>query len=174
MSRLTPLEIQRTTFPRKLRGLDPDSVREFLGKIAEQIEEEARTRGELRAQLAGTQQQIEELQKRIETLTQALPAAQRTAETTLANAAAQAQRVVTEAETLAARIVDDAARRGENIELLTSQLRGRRRAARADLKRLAELLEGAARDDEATEAREAETPTVTLLRRRPRETKEER
>jgi cell division initiation protein len=174
MSRLTPLEIQRTSFPHKLKGLDPEAVREFLGQIAEQIEEEARTRGELRGQLARTQQQIEDLQARIETLTEALPAAQRTAETTLANAESQAQRIVAEAEALAARIVEDAARRGENIELLISQLRGRRRAARADLKRLAELLEGAARDDEAAEAREADTPTVSVLRRRPREAKEER
>jgi len=174
MSRLTPLEIQRTSFPHKLKGLDPEAVREFLGQVAEQIEEEARTRGELRGQLARAQQQIEEMRERIDTLTAALPAAQRTAEATLANAEAQAQRVVAEAEALGARIVDDAARRGENIELLISQLRGRRRAARADLKRLAELLEGAARDDEAAEDREAETPTVAVLRRRPREAKEER
>jgi len=174
MSRLTPLEIQRASFPRKLKGLDPDAVREFLGQIAEQIEDEARSRGELRGQLARAQQQVEDYRQRTDALNEAMVAAQRTAEATIAKAEADAQRVVAEAEALADRIVDAAAHRAENIELLVSQLRSRRRAARADLKRLAELLEGASRDDEAAEAREGETPTVAVLRRRPREAREER
>jgi cell division initiation protein len=174
MGRLTPLEIQRTSFSRKLRGFDPDAVREFLGQIADQIEDDARMRGELRGQLARVQQQIEELRGQLAAMSETLPAAQRTAEAAIANGQAEAQRIVAEAETLAARIVDDAAARAENIEVLIAQLRGRRRAARSDLKRLAELLDGAARDDEGFEARENDAPTVTILRRRPRGATEER
>jgi DivIVA domain-containing protein len=37
MNRLTPLEIQRATFPRRLQGFDPDAVREFLSQLAEQF-----------------------------------------------------------------------------------------------------------------------------------------
>ena len=43
---------RRLSFARRWRGLDPDAIRDFLGEIAEQLEEEARTRGELRAQIA--------------------------------------------------------------------------------------------------------------------------
>ena len=59
-------------------------------------------------------------------------------------------------------------------ELVIGQLRTRRRAARADLKRLVEVLGGSVRDDEAAEQRESEEPTVSFLRRRPTDAKGER
>ena len=174
MSRLTPLEIQRATFARRLRGLDADAVREFLGELAEQLEDEARNRGELRAQLARLTQETEEHRRRADAVNEALVAAQRTADATIARAEAEAQRIIADAESLSERMVDDAARRAENIELVINQLRGRRRAARADLKRLVEVLGGAARDDEAAEQRDNEAPTVSFLRRRPGDARGER
>ncbi len=174
MSRLTPLEIQRATFRHRLRGLDPEGVRGFLGEIAEQLEEEARTRGELRAQVARLTQEVEEFREREAAVNEALVAAQRTAEATVARAEVEAQRIIAEAESLADRVVDDAARRAENIELVIGQLRGRRRAARADLHRVVELLAGAVRDDEASEQRDAEAPSVSFLRRRSTDAKGER
>ena len=174
MNRLTPLEIQRAAFPRKLRGMDPDAVREFLGQIAEQLEEEARSRGELRTQVARLTQEVEEYRQRADALNEAMVAAQRTAEATVAQAEAEAQRIVTEAEALADRVVDDAARRAENVELVIGHLRGRRRNARSDLKRLVDLLQGTVRDDEAAEQRESEAPSVSFLRRRHSDAKGER
>ncbi len=174
MNRLTPLEIQRATFDRRWRGLDPDAVRTFLGEIAEQLEDEARARGELRAQLARLTQEVEEYRQRAAAVNEALVAAQRTADATVARAEAEAQRIIAEAEALADRVVDDAAKRAENIELVIGQLRTRRRSARADLKRLVEVLSGSARDDEAAEQRETEAPTVSFLRRRQTDGKGER
>jgi cell division initiation protein len=174
MSRLTPLEIQRSIFPRRMRGLDPDAVREFLGQIAEQLEDEARSRGELRAQVARLTQEVDEYRERAGALNEAMVAAQRAAEAIVGRAEAQAQRIVSEAEALADRVVDDAARRAENIELVIGQLRGRRRGARSDLKRLVELLHGAVRDDEAAEQRESDAPSVSFLRRRQADAKGER
>jgi len=174
MNRLTPLEIQRATFPRRMRGLDPDAVREFLGQIAEQLEDEARSRGELRAQVARLSQEVEDYRQRADALNEAMVAAQKAAEATVGKAEAEAQRIVAEAEALADRVVDDAARRAENIELVIGQLRGRRRATRSDLKRISELLLGVARDDEATEQRDAEGPSVSFLRRRSSDAKGER
>jgi len=174
MNRLTPLEIQRASFARRWRGLDPDAIRDFLGEIAEQLEEEARTRGELRAQVARLTQEVEEYRLRAAAVNEALVAAQRTAEATIARAEGEAQRIIADAETLADRVVDDAAKRAENVELVIGQLRSRRRAARADLKRLVEVLGGSVRDDEAAEQRESEGPTVSFLRRRPTDAKGER
>ncbi|HVN77181.1 MAG TPA: DivIVA domain-containing protein [Thermoanaerobaculaceae bacterium] len=174
MNRLTPLEIQRATFARRWRGLDPDAIRDFLGEIAEQLEEEARTRGELRAQVARLTQEVEEYRQRAAAVNEALVAAQRTAEATITRAETEAQRIIADAEVLADRVVDDAAKRAENIELVISQLRTRRRTARADLKRLVEVLGGSIRDDEASEQRESEGPTVSFLRRRPTDAKGER
>ncbi len=174
MNRLTPLEIQRATFARRLRGHDPDAVREFLGEIAEQLEEEARTRGDLRAQVARLTQEVEEYRQRADAVNQALVAAQRTAETTVGRAETEAQRIIAEAEALADRVVDDAARRAENVELVIGQLRGRRRAARAELKRLVDVLSGTVRDDEVAEQRTSDSPTVSFLRRRSGDAKGER
>ena len=71
-----------------------------------------------------------------------------------------------EAQNFADRVIDEATRRVENIELVIGQLRARRRAARADLTRLADLLNGSARDDETAEERDKELPSVALLRPR--------
>jgi cell division initiation protein len=172
MNRLTPLEIQRATFPRRLQGFDPDVVREFLSQLAEQFEDDARTRGELRAQVARLTREVEEYRERNDALNQAIAAAERTAEATIARAEAEAQRLIAETQTLADRILEEATRRAENIEVVTGQLRSRRRGARADLKRLAELLAGAARDDENAEQRESDVPTVAVMRPRSREKRE--
>jgi cell division initiation protein len=169
MNRLTPLEIQRAAFPRRVHGYDPDAVRELLTLLAQQVEEDNRTRGELKAQLARLNKELEDYRQRTDALSEALVAAQRAAEATVAQAEERAQQTVVEAETLADRILAEAARRNENIELVTSQLRERRRSVRADLKRLSELLLGLARDDEANEERDAAPPAVALLRPRRRE-----
>jgi cell division initiation protein len=174
MDRLTPLEIQRASFDRRWRGLDPEAVRSFLGELAEQLEDEARMRGELRAQIARLTQEVEEYRERAAAVNEALVAAQRTADATVKRAEAEAQRMIADAEVLADRVVEDAARRAENIELVIGQLRTRRRAARSDLKRLVEILGGSVRDDESAEQRDAEEPTVSFLRRRQSEAKGER
>ena len=172
MSRLTPLEVQRATFARRLQGFDPDAVREFLSRIAEQLEEENRQRGELRGQSAKLAREVEDYRQRADALNEALVQAQRSAEATVAKAETEAQRIVAEAQALADRIIEEARRRAENVELVIAQLRGQRRAARADIKRQAEVLSGVARDDEATEEREADKPTIAVLR--PRDRKVER
>jgi hypothetical protein len=55
-------------------------------------------------------------------------------------AEAEAQRIVAEAQALADRILYEATHRTENIEVVTGQLRTRRRAARAELRRLIEIM----------------------------------
>jgi len=174
MTRLTPLEIQRATFPRKFRGLAPEAVRELLGQLAEHVEEDARARGELKAQVTSLTRELEEHRQRADALNEALVAAQRSAEATIAKAEGDAQRIVAEAQSLADRVLDEATRRAENIEMVISQLRGRRRAARADLRRLAEVLTGTAKDDEIVDQRDAESSTIALLRPRGREAKAEK
>jgi|YNPBryBLVA2012_1023415.scaffolds.fasta_scaffold19166_3 cell division initiation protein len=171
MHRLTPLEIQGATFPTKLKGYDPEAVREFLRTLAEQVEEEARQRGELRAQVEMLSRQLEEYRSQAEALNEALIAAQKTAEATVQKAEAEAQRILTEAQSLADRLVEEARQRAEAVESIIAQLRAQRRAARADLRRLAELLSGLAKEDEAAEKREVEGGTLAILRPKTRDSK---
>jgi len=174
MARLTPLEIQRAAFPRRLQGFDPDAVREFLSRLAEQVEEDARQRGELRAQIAKITREVDEYRQRADALNEALVAAQCSAEQTITKAEADAQRIVAEAQALADRLVEESAHRAENLETVTAQLRTRRRTSRADLKRLAEVLGGVVTDDEAAEQRESEVPSIAVLRPRERRGKGDR
>lgn len=171
MARLTPLEIQRCSFSRTLHGYKPEEVSALLTRIAEQVEDDARERGELKAQLARLKAELDDYREKADAVRAALVAAERTAEATVARAEAEAARIVADAQTLAERVLDEAARRAETIELVAGQLRQQRRAARADLRRLASLLEGAARDDEAAEEREGERTTLAMLRPRQREAK---
>ncbi|MCS7181766.1 MAG: DivIVA domain-containing protein [Thermoanaerobaculum sp.] len=171
MHRLTPLEIQGASFPTRLRGYDPEAVRDFLRTIAEQVEEEAKIRGELKAQVELLSRQLEEYRSQAEALNEALIAAQKTAEATIQRAEAEAHRTVTEAQALADRIVEEARQRAEAVEMVIAQLRSQRRAARADLKRLSELLAGLVKDDETAERRESESASLTVLRPRTREPK---
>ncbi|NWG01219.1 MAG: DivIVA domain-containing protein [Thermoanaerobaculaceae bacterium] len=174
MTRLTPLEIQRASFPRRLQGLDPEAVRTFLSQVAEQVEEDARQRGELRAQIAKLTREVDEYRQRVDAVNEALVAAQHSAEQTLAKAEAEAQRIIAEAQTLADRLVEEATRRTETLEQVVAQLRTHRRTARADLKRLAEILAGVIADDEAAEQREGDVSKLSVLRPRDRRTRSER
>jgi cell division initiation protein len=174
MNRLTPLEIQRQEFRRRVQGLDAGEVREFLARVAEQAEEEARQRGELRAQLEQLVREVEDLRRSSLAADEALRKAQAMATATITQAESDAERILAQAQTLADRLVDEAMRRAENLELVVSQLRGRRRAARIDLKRVAEVLLGAAKDDEAAEVRETQEPSLAFLRPRTREGSGER
>lgn len=171
MARLTPLEIQRCSFSRSLHGFKPDEVSALLERLAEQVEEDARERGELKAQLARLKAELDDYREKADAVRAALVAAERTAEATIARAEAEAGRIVADAQSLAERVLEEAARRAETIELVTGQLRQQRRAARADLRRMADLLEGTARDDEAAEEREGERANLTMLRPRQREGK---
>jgi cell division septum initiation protein DivIVA len=89
----------------------------------------------------------------------------------VAKAEAEAQRIITEAQALADRLVEEARQRAEAVETVIAQLKSQRRSARADLKRLAELLLGLAKDDEAAEKRENEASSLAVLRPRVREPK---
>jgi len=171
MARLTPLEIQRCSFSRSLHGYKPEEVNAFLERIAEQVEEDARERGELKVQIARLKAELEDYREKADAVRAAMVAAERTAEATIARAEAEANRIIADAQAIAERVLDEATRRAETIELVIGQLRQQRRAARADLRRLADLLTGTARDDEAAEERESERASVALLRPRQREGK---
>lgn len=177
MSELSPMDVLGASFNKRLNGYDPHQVHEFLSNVAGALERLARERGELRQQLREAEKQVAEFKQRENALQEALVAAQRSAEGTKENArqdaerlVAQAhqegQRIVTEAQSLAQRIVEETTERVETIEGVLRELRGKRREARADLRRMVEILEGVTRDDERREQEEDHTPRLSLLDRR--------
>jgi len=166
MPELTPLDILGYSFNRRLRGFDPDQVHEFLSQVASTVEALLKERGEYKHQLHRTEQELASFRERESALQLALVAAQQAAEQTLAAARVEAQRTIDEGHVLCNRLLEETQDRAHRMESFISDLRSRRREARADLLRLVEVLEGIARDDHELEQKESTSPQLALLQRR--------
>jgi len=176
MPDLSPLDVLGASFGSRLRGYDPREVHEFLTHVAASMESVSKERGELRQQIHRVERELASFRERERALHEALVAAQRTAETTvetarhdadriLAEARSDAERLMEEGQNLADRLVEEAHLRAQNIDSVISQLRTRRRELRAELMRLAEMLQGVIRDDQEQERREPPTPQLAVLNR---------
>ena len=110
--------------------------------------------------------ELKSFHDREEALREALVGAQKAAETTLESSRSEGQRIVAEGHALADRLVEEAHGRAHNIEKVIAELRSRRREVRAELMRLAELLQGLICDDQQLEKDERATPQIALLHRR--------
>jgi len=166
MVELAPLDILGTTFNRRLKGYDSDEVQRFLAAVASAMEDLLRERGELKQLLFRREQELAGFRERDSALQDALVAAQRSAEQTLGAARAEGQRLIDEAQGLADRLVEEAHQRVQTIESTIADLRSRRREVRAELMRLAELLQGLIQDDQQVEREESTIPRLALLQRR--------
>ncbi len=166
MAELTALDILGTTFGKRLNGYAPDEVHAFLTEVANTVEALVRERGELRQRVHHLEHELAAFRDRERALQDALVAAQRSAESTVTSARTEGQRIVDEGQQLADRLVEDAHARVQKIELVISELRARRREVRAELVRMAEMLQGVVHDDQHKETEERSTPQLAVLQRR--------
>ncbi len=172
MSDLTPLDVLGQKFSKRLKGYDPQEVHEFLSNVANTIERLTRERSEFRQRIRSLEAELASFRKREHALQDALVAAQRSADETLDAARAEGEKIVSEAQALADQLVDDASSRITTIETVIGELRARRREVRAELMRLAELLQGLIHDDQQLEKQEPQVPRLTVLKRRNAERRE--
>lgn len=142
MNRMTPLEIQRASFPSRWKGWIPTRCAQRCRNWPSRSKTMHASGASLKAQVARLSGEVEEYCHRTNALNEVLVAAQHTAEAMIGRAEAEAQRIVSEAQALADRVIDDAIHRAENLEFIISQLRSRRRAARAEVQKVIELLQG--------------------------------
>ena len=105
---LTPLDIRRQEFRRSLRGYEPVGVEDFRARVAEELERVIRDRAVLEERLAALTEQLRVFREREKAMNEALVAAQQLREETRTAAEREAQVIVREAQTEAARIVDAA------------------------------------------------------------------
>lgn len=75
-SRLTPMDIEKQEFGRKVRGVDPDEVRMFLHSVAEEVERLKLENGQLLEELGQLRSRAEGFERREQTLQQTLVTAQ--------------------------------------------------------------------------------------------------
>ena len=130
---LTPLEIQKQTFSRSLKGFNLDEVRGYLHLVAEEIERLVRDVDRLARENAMLREDLEEHWQREQILKDTLLSAQKVSEEVRANARKEAEMIVKDAELLSERLVNQAMIRVADLEKAIQDLKIERTSARNKL-----------------------------------------
>src|ERR1043166_9197365 len=93
MQSLTPLEIQKQTFSRILKGYNADKVRGYLSLVAEEIERLLRDVDRLSRENAMLREDLEDHSQRERILKDTLLSAQKVSEEVKANARKEAEQI---------------------------------------------------------------------------------
>jgi cell division initiation protein len=130
---LTPLEIQKQTFSRSLKGFNLDEVRGYLHLVAEEIERLVRDVDRLSRENAMLREDLEDHSQREQILKDTLMSAQKVSEEVRANARKEAEMIVKDAELLSERLVNQAMTRVADLEKAIQDLKIERTSARNKL-----------------------------------------
>lgn len=134
--KISPMDIQRQTFGRRLRGYDAEEVRAYLNIVAEEVAALQGERDGLDQEVQTLRSLLEEHRQREAILKNTLLTAQRVSEEIKENARKQAQNVVKEAELQADRLLELAQSRTHEVERGIVDLRAQRAALRSDIRAL--------------------------------------
>jgi cell division initiation protein len=133
MTNLTPLEIQKQVFARKLKGFDSNEVRAYLQMVAEEMEILLLSVDRLTRENAMLRDDLEDHNQRERILKDTLLSAQKVSEEVKSNARKEAELIVKDAELLSERLVSQAMTRVADLERAIQDLKIERRAARNKL-----------------------------------------
>ncbi len=134
--KISPMDIQRQTFGRRLRGFDRDEVRSFLAVIAEEVAALQRDKDEVERQLRQLEQIVNEHRERETILKNTLLTAQKAAEDIRLSAHREAETVMKQAEIQGDRLLELAQGRAHEVERSILELRAHRTGLRTDLRAL--------------------------------------
>lgn len=134
--KVSPMDIQRQTFGRRMRGLDADEVRAYLNIVAEEVAGLQMERDRLDQEVQSLRILVEEHRQRETILKNTLLTAQRMSEEIKEAARKQADSVVKESEIQADRLVELAQNRAHEVERGILDLRTHRIALRTDVRAL--------------------------------------
>ena len=143
--KISPMDIQRQSFNRVMRGLDAEEVRAYLTLVAEEVAALQRERDGLQNETQSLKAMLEEHRERETILKNTLLTAQRLSEEIKENARKQAESVVKQAELQADGLLELAQRRAYELERGILDLRAQRSALRTDIRafitRLTQILD---------------------------------
>lgn len=134
--KISPMDIQRQAFGRRLRGLDADEVRAYLNIVAEEVATLQMERDRLHQEVQEVRSLLEEHRQRETILKNTLLMAQRVSEEIKENARKQADTVIKEAEIQSDHLVELAQSRAHEVERGILDLRAHRTALRTDVRAL--------------------------------------
>jgi cell division initiation protein len=132
--KISPMDIQRQTFNRVMRGLDAEEVRAYLTLVAEEVQALQRERDALQNEAQSLKAMLEEHRERETILKNTLLTAQRLSEEIKENARKQAESVVKQAELQADGLLELAQKRAHELEGGILDLRSQRSALRTDIR----------------------------------------
>src|SRR5947209_11746704 len=164
MPNLTPLEIQKQLFARKLKGFDPAEVRAYLQLVAEEIEILLRDVDRLSRENAMLREDLDEHNARERILKDTLLSAQKVSEDVKANAQKEAELIVKDAELLSERLTSQAMTRVADLERTIQDLKIDRKSARNKLQSTIDTIQQLLMLDAEQEANEM--PITSLFRAR--------
>lgn len=164
MQGLTPLEIQKQTFARVLKGYNPEEVRGYLHLIAEEVERLVRDVDRLSRENAMLREELDEHNARERILKDTLLSAQKVSEDVKANAQKEAELIVKDAELLSDRLTSQAMARVGDLERSIQDLKIERRAARNKLQAMLDTMQQLVLLDAEQEA--TEEPITSMFRAR--------
>jgi cell division initiation protein len=164
MHDLTPLEIQKQTFPRVFKGYNADDVRGYLHLVAEEIERLLRENDRLARENTILREDLEDHTNRERILKDTLLSAQKVAEELTANARKEAELIVKDAELLAERVIGQAMQRVGDLEKAIADLKIERRGARNRLQATLDTIQQMIVLDAEQEA--TEQPIAALFKAR--------
>jgi cell division initiation protein len=143
--KILPMEIQRQTFARRMRGFDPEEVRTYLTIVAEEVAALQGERENLAQEAQTLRAMVEDHRQRENILKNTLLTAQRVSEEIKENARRHAENVVKEAELQADKLLELAQRRAYDVEKAILDLRsyqsGLRTEIRSFITRIGSLLD---------------------------------
>lgn len=161
---ITPLDIRKMEFPRKMRGVDPDEVEAFLELVAEELTEKLSDVARLEQETRWLNQRLEAAEKREQELQESLLHAQKISKEITDSARREAELLVREAQVTADDMVAQAVERANQVEAKILELRTLRRELQVKLKTSLDLYQ---RVLAADIEEEQSTAVIRTLPRRP-------
>jgi len=163
MQNLTPLEIQKQSFARKLKGFDSNEVRAYLQLVAEEMESLLKDVDRLSRENVMLREDLDDHNQRERILKDTLLSAQKVSEEVKSNARKEAELIVKDAELLSERLVSQAMSRVADLERTIQDLKVERRAARNKLTATLDTIQQLLMLDAEQEANEL--PITSMHRR---------
>ena len=148
--RITPLDIRKHGFPRRISGYDREEVNTFLGMVAEDYEGLLREVDALRQQVIRLEVKVDELASNEAILQSTLTTAQRLSDDLKQTATKEAEVLIGQAEIRGEKILDAAHRRAAQLSADIREMKNLRcrmaAEVRATIQTHLTLLEGLAND----------------------------
>lgn len=162
---LTPLDIQKTQFSERRKGLDPDEVQGFLALVAEELASRIARIDHLERENRFFADRLREAEEREHQLQETLVRGQKLSEEIVAASHKEAQLLIKEAELAADKIVEQALEQAQRIEAKIQELRLQRKELRMRLRNALDLYRQMVETDEEDDLHTASFHTLPRVRR---------